>query len=140
MRAPAEAHRSPDPGAIPTRTVCAPLAGNAMAIATDITIGKRNVQNNASGSRTNSRSRASVSSRIGGYVPLRWVSLVTRIPYSSRRWRPVSDMNTSSSVPWCTTTFGAASAAIRFFGVSSAITWPWSTMATRSHSVSASSM
>ena len=55
-----------------------------MAIATDMMIGKRNVQNSASGSRTNSRSRASVSSTIGGYVPLR-VSLVTVDPYSSRR-------------------------------------------------------
>ena len=44
--------------------------------------------------------------------------------HSSRRCRPVSAMNTSSSVPWCVTTFGAPSDAISACGVSSAMTLP----------------
>src|SRR6185503_16384160 len=60
--------------------------------------------------------------------------------HSSRRCLPVSATNTSSSVPWCVITRGAPSVAISSRGEPSAITFPRSTIATRSHSVSASSM
>ena len=110
-RAPAAAPPTPAPGATPTRTVWPPLAGNAIAMATDMTIGKRNVQNSASGSRTNSRSRASVSSTAGGWLR-EAISGHVVSPIPLARCRPVSAMNTSSSVPWWTTTFGAPSEAI----------------------------
>src|SRR5262245_5590985 len=56
---------------MPTRTGRVPFDGNASAIATDKMIGNRNIQNSASGSRMNSRKRASVSSTSAGYAPPR---------------------------------------------------------------------
>src|SRR5262245_29675107 len=61
------------PGAIPTTTGLLPFAGNATAITTDMTTGKTKAQKSASGSRTNSRRRASVS----------WISgrsLIAQVP------------------------------------------------------------
>ena len=77
--------------------------GNATAIATDIRIGKMNAQKSASGSRKN---LAQPGQR---ELDERMVRAAAVDFYSSRRCRPVSDMKTSSSVPWCVITFGAAS-------------------------------
>ena len=112
------ARRTPRRAARPPAPACEPAEGNAIAIATDMTIGKRNDQKSASGSRTNSRRRASVSSIE------RMMRSAARCRYSSRRCRPVSDMKTSSSVPSWTTTFGAPSAATSAFGASSAMILP----------------
>src|SRR5688572_18299306 len=56
------------PGSIPTITGRDAVEGNASASAIEMTIGKRNVQKIASGSRRNSRTRARVSWNSGELV------------------------------------------------------------------------
>ena len=95
------------PGSQTDGTPAPPRDGNAKASASDTTIGKTNAQKTASGSRMNSRMRASVNSR-AATRPSR--------SNSSRRCRPVSDMKTSSSVPWWLTTFGSPSSRDQLLG------------------------
>jgi hypothetical protein len=92
--------------------------GKAMAIATDMTIGKKNDQNSASGSRTNSRRRASVSSMSG------WMRVRPRAALLVTNVRPVSDMKHVLERALVHDDFGAAESGHRAFGVSSAMIFP----------------
>ena len=94
------------PGGTPTRTGCAPLRR------------KRDGQRH----RHDDRKDEGPEQRLGlahelaqpGQRQLdeRMMRAAASRRYSSRRCLPVSDMNTSSSVPWCMTTLGAPSAVI----------------------------
>src|SRR5262245_2885614 len=109
LSAPSAARRASDaaPAGTPTRTGCVPREGNASAIATDMMIGNRNDQKSASGSRTNSRSRASVSSMSAGCAPPRGnlfatasdESLVTQMP-SCQRHEHVLERAFVHDRPW----------------------------------------
>src|SRR5688572_8771507 len=68
------------PGCRPTSTSLSARDGNAIASASDTTIGKTKVQKTASGSRMNSRKRASVNCTIGDEMR----SLIAQMPSSQR--------------------------------------------------------
>src|SRR5258706_295451 len=74
-------------GPMPITAGLTPVPGNAIASATDMIIGKTNVQKSASGSRRNSRSRASASSISGWWAPPRSITcalLFTQVPPRQR--------------------------------------------------------
>src|SRR5688572_13970273 len=68
------------PGCTPTSTSRSARDGKAMASASDMTIGNTNAQNTASGSRMNSRNRASVSWTSAAEVR----SLIAEVPSRQR--------------------------------------------------------